>query len=89
MARGFYTFPPGFRASSKMLDEAGLDFDGDLGGLMKGAVKPSCRTPYPALGALLIMALLLIWVNPEYGLGVVSGAVFGATGVLIADTARC
>lgn len=89
MASGFYIFPPGFRTSSKMLDEAGLDFDGDLGGLMKGAVKPSRRTPYPALGALLIMALLLIWVNPAYGIGVVSGAVFGATGVLIADTARC
>lgn len=72
-----------------MLDDVGLDFDGDLSGLMKGAVKPSRRSPYPALGALLIMALLLIWVNPAYGLGVVSGAVFGATGVLIADAARC
>lgn len=88
MARGFYTFPPGFRASSKMLDDVGLDFDGDLGGLMKGAVKPYRTTRYPALVALFIL-VLLIWVNPEYGLGVVCGIVFGATGVLIADAARC
>ena len=66
-----------------MLDEVGLDFDDDLGGLQKG---PRVKRPHlhPAWWlAALAIPLLLIAINPAYGLGFVCGVTFGVTGMLI------
>lgn len=80
---GRYALPPGYEPSQRMLDDVGLDFDDDLGGLTKGP-PPLRRRLHPA-GALvaIVIILLLICINPVYGAGFVSGVILGAVGMLV------
>lgn len=80
---GRYRFPPCYKPSDAMLDEVGLDFDDDLGGLQKGPLPSRPRLNPVWMLFLIPIPLLLIWANPAYGFGVVCGAVMGATGMLI------
>lgn len=62
---------------AKILDEVGLDFDDDLGGLQKGP-----RIQKPRLHPLwwlvaLIIPLILIVINPTYGFGFIGGTIIG------------
>ena len=66
--------PPGFKPSDKMLDEVGLDFDHDLGGLKKG---PALLRPrlHPAWAWLALAILpMLIAADARYGFGFIAGA---------------
>ena len=66
-----------------MLDEVGLDFDDDLGGLKKGPPLQRPRLHPVWICVALSIPILMICVNPVYGWGFVCGAVMGATGMLI------
>lgn len=78
-----YRFLPGYAPSQRMLDEVGLDFDDDLGGMQKGPTDWRPRLhPLWAVAALSFLPLL-IWANPAYGFGFICGAVMGATGMLV------
>ena len=84
VALNLYRMPDGFRQSAEMFSDAGLDFDGDLGGLRKG---PPINRPRLHPVWFLVMAsipVLLIAANPACGLGFVFGAAAGATGMLVA-----
>lgn len=68
-----------------MLDEVSLDFDGDLGGLKKGA-RPSPPRLHPAwIWTALSIPILLVWAHPPFGLGAICGVAFGVAGMLVWD----
>ena len=69
-----------------MLDEVGMDFDGDLGGLKKDVSHRPSRLHPAWLLLLLAPFLLLFWAAPAIGVMFLSGMTIGAVGVLILDT---
>ena len=82
----FYKPRPGDTPTNNMLDEVGLVFDDDLGGLKKDvSYRPSRLNP---AWLLLLFApfLLLLWTDPAYVFMLIAGVAVGAVGVLIWDT---
>ena len=84
--RGLYKPRPDDIPSNKMLDEVGLDFDNDLGGLQKGPPPPRSRLHPLWLWVALSIPILLIWVNPAYGWGFICGAASGLVAALVWHT---
>ena len=81
-----YNFPPGYKPSQNMLDEVGMDFDGDLGGLKKDAPPRRSRLNPAWLWLLFAPFLLLFWADPAYVFMFMAGMATGAVGILILDT---
>ena len=81
-----YNFPPGYKPSQNMLDEVGMDFDGDLGGLKKDVPPRRSRLNPAWLWLLFAPFLLLFWADPAYVFMFMAGMATGAVGILILDT---
>ena len=86
MKNGAYKFPPDYTPSQHMLDEVGMDFDDDLGGLKKDVPLRPLRLHPAWLWLLFTPILLLFWTDPAYVFMLISGMAMGAVGVLILDT---
>ena len=86
--RSLHKLPPHYRPSQTMLNEVGLDFDGDLGGLKKGPPLQRPRLHPVWVCVALSIPILMICVNPAYGVFFVSGAAFGVFGMLVRDAAH-
>ena len=82
----FYEPRPGDTPGNKTLDEVGMDFDGDLGGLKKHVSYRRSRLHPAWLLLLLVPFLLLLWEAPAYVFMLIAGAAIGAVGVLMLDT---
>ena len=85
MENGGYKFPPDYTPSQHMLDEVGMDFDDDLGGLKRGAPPRRSRLHLAWLWLLFTPFLLLFWAAPAYVFMFMAGMAIGAVGVLILD----
>lgn len=84
----FYKPRPGDTPSGKMLDDVGLDFDGDLGGLKKD---PPIARPRPHAAWIclaLSIPIMLIAASPGAGWMFIAGVALGVTGMLVIDAAR-
>lgn len=78
---GWYSFSPNYKPSQKMLDEVGLDFDDDLGGLTKHRL-PGRHLSFGWVWLALAIPLIMILVNPLYGVGFISGVIYTCVGLL-------
>lgn len=84
VAGDFYDPKQTHAPSQNMLDDVGLDFDGDLGGLRKGRGRQSNRW---MAGAAVILVVIL-WIamlaaNVAFGCGFMAGLIYGALGCMV------
>lgn len=86
MKNGAYKSPPDYKPSQRMLEEVGMDFDGDLGGLKKDVTYRRSRLNPAWLWLLFAPLTLLFWTDPAYVFMLIAGMAIGAVGVLILDT---
>lgn len=77
----WYSFLPNYKPTKKMLDEVGLDFDDDLEGLTKHKL-PRKHLSSIWVWLALAIPLIMILVNPLYGVGFISGVIYTCVGLL-------